>query len=174
MILLRLSENLFNVNLFSQHQVVFNLDYYQNSNQFIIFLQQVFCLPNAWVTLKPTVGRPDFLCWSADKHGLDRPTGAVTLKTYLTNYLHRPQSFPFGRPSTDCISLSGNMQRVRWRSADLGVVSRRLPDAEYKIKIYRPTIWQWSVDHRPTAFPCRATYNESADLLIVDRRWTNH
>ena len=74
---------------------------------------------NAWDTLKPTVGRPDFfLCWSADKHGFDRPTGAVTLKAYLTDYLHRPQSLPFGRP---------------------------LPD------------------DRPTAFPCRATCNESAD-----------
>ena len=64
---------------------------------------KIWCMmPNAWVTLKPTVGRPDFfLCWSADKHGFYRLTGAVTLKTYFTDYLHRPQSSPFSRPSPD-------------------------------------------------------------------------
>ena len=63
----------------------------------------------AWVILKPTVGRPNFLCWSADK-----PTGAVTLKTYLTDYLHQPHSFPFSRPSPD------DRQTVGWLHFPVG------------------------------------------------------
>ena len=61
----------------------------------------------AWVTLKLTVSRPDFFMLIGRQTRFWWPTGAVTLKTYLTDYLHWPQSFPFGRPSPDDRSTVG-------------------------------------------------------------------
>ena len=114
---------------------------------------------NSWVTLKPTVGRPDFfmligrqtLFWSAD-----------------------------------------------W-SFHIKNIPHRLPSPTTKFSIW-PTVARWSADRRPSAFPCQATCNESADdrptcgqlsvhqsydilasvrtyevgRLIVARCWTDH
>ena len=46
----------------------------------------------------PTNGRLYFSCWSACKCGFSRLTGAVTLKTNLTDWLYTQQSFYTSRP----------------------------------------------------------------------------
>ena len=71
--------------------------------------------PYAWVTLRLTVGRLDFLCWLAEKYAFSPPTGAVIplfhtgpesheltrIDKYLDSWLNRTQ---FVKILTDSLS----------------------------------------------------------------------
>ena len=100
---------------------------------------------NAWVTLKPTVGWPDFFMligrqtrfWSADwschikniPHQLPSPTTKFFIRLTVARW------------SANCISLSGNMQRVGWQPADL------------RATVGQPIIWSIVAISSPDSCP---------------------
>ena len=83
----------------------------------------------AYVILKPMVGQPYILMLMGRWKSFDRPTGAVTLKTYLTDSFWQCKSFPLGGlspsqwPISTRLSLSVGRQNmsqvmISWHARD--------------------------------------------------------